>query len=325
MTTRRALLGLAGAGLVLPFALRAQAARKNVVALFAGEEEDDEPASKPFFEEMRRLGWSEGVNITYERLYGKGTREYIANLVKAAASRETDLIYAATATIAQQLIKEGGPTPIVFTSAAHPVRAGLVSSLEKPGGNATGAFQATVEIVRRRLMLAREAFPQFKHLGVLVDRRAADYPRQRELHEEDGKRVGFSVSIGEFTNFEAVPKAIAQFRRAGIRLVAVSPSVMLLARRRDVAEFAALARVALIGHRIEWAEAGAVMTFGADVGETLTRSARVADRVLRGARAADTPVQQATRLELAVNAKAAAAVGLQIPAPLWDRADRKID
>jgi putative ABC transport system substrate-binding protein len=325
VTTRRALLGLVGAGLVLPPVLRAQPARKSVVALFAGEEEDDEPAAKPFFEEMRRLGWSEGVNISYDRLYGKGTREYISNLVKAAASRELDLIYAATATIAAQLIKEGGSTPIVFTSAAHPVRAGLVKSLDKPGGNATGAFQATGEIIRRRLLLAHEAFPQFRQLGVLIDRRAADYPRQREMHEEDGKRVGFAVSIAEFTNFEAVPKAIAQFRRAGVGLVAVSPSVMLIARRRDVAEFAALARVALIGHRVEWAEAGAVMTYGADVGETLTRSARVADRVLRGARPADTPVQEATKLELAVNARSAAAIGLQIPAPLWDRADRRID
>ena len=302
-----------------------QAARKNVIALFAGEEEDDAPASKPFFEEMRRLGWSEGVNITYERLYGKGTREYIANLVKDAASRQPDLLYAATATIALQLIKEGGAAPIVFASAAHPVRAGLVKSLDKPGGNATGAFQATGEILRRRLLLAREAFPHFKQIGVLIDRRAADYPRQRELHEEDGKRVGFAVSIAEFTNFEAVPKAIAQLRRAGVGMVAVSPSVLLIARRREVAEYATLAKVALIGHRVEWAEAGAVMTYGADVGETLTRSARVADRVLKGARPADTPVQQATKLELAVNAKAAAAVGLQIPAPLWERADRRIE
>jgi len=328
MPTRRALLGLAGAGLLLPSALRAQpaAARKKVVALFAGEEEDDDQAARPFFDEMRRLGWSEGVNISYERLYGRGTREYIANLVKSAANNEeADLLYAATATIALQLLKEGGTTPIVFTAATNPVRAGIVKSLEKPGVNATGAFTATGEILRTRLLFAREAFPQFRDLGVLVDRRATDYPRQRELYQDDAKRVGYNVSIAEFTNFEAVPKLIAQFRRAGIGLVAVSPSVLLIARRRDVAEFAAIARVALIGHRIEWAEAGALMTYGADVGETLTRTARVADRVLKGARPADTPVQQATRLELAVNLKSAAALGITIPQAMLDRADRRID
>jgi putative tryptophan/tyrosine transport system substrate-binding protein len=325
VTTRRDLLGLAGAGLVLPFALRAQPARKNVVVLFAGEEEDDEPASKPFFEEMRRLGWSEGVNVEYERLYGKGTREYIAGLAKSVASRSPDLIFATTASIALTLVKEGGASPIVFSSVTHPVRLGLVSSLDKPGGNATGAFQASGEILRRRLLLAREAFPQFKQIGVLVDRRTNDYPRQRVMHEEDGKRVGFGVSIAEFTNYEAVAKAIATFRRAGIGLVCVSPSVILTARRREVAEIAALAKIALVAHRVEWAEAGAVMTYGADVGETLTRSARVADRILKGARPADTPVEQATRLELAVNVKAAHALGLTIPQALLDRADRRIE
>ena len=102
---RRDLLGLLG---LAPWVARAQPARKTVVALFAGEEEDDELAARPFFDEMRRLGWSEGVNIEYERLYGKGAREYMANLTKAAAKRSPDLLYAATATIALTLVKEGG-------------------------------------------------------------------------------------------------------------------------------------------------------------------------------------------------------------------------
>ena len=147
----------------------------------------------------------------------------------------------------------------------------------------------------------------------------------RPRHVQDGARVGFKVSVAEFTNFEAVAKALANFRRAGIRLVCVTPSVTLIGRRREVAELAEIAKIALVAHRSEWIDAGAVMTYGADVAETLQRSARIANRILRGAKPADVPVEQATKLELAVNAKAAAAVGLQIPAPLWVRADRRIE
>jgi putative ABC transport system substrate-binding protein len=324
MVTRRAFLWAAGGVLAAP-RLLAQAQKKNVVVLFSGEEEDDEPASRPYFEEMRRLGWNEGQNITYERFYGRGTRDYMENLARAAAGREIDLIYATTTGLALTLVKEGSSTPVVFTSAAHPVRAGLVKSLDKPGGNATGAFTAVSEIVRRRLQLAREAFPRFRQIGILIDRRAPDYPRQKLLHEQDGRRVGFAVSVAEFTNFEAVAKALATFRRAGIGLVCITPSVTLTGRRREVAELAAIAKLGLVAHRSEWAEAGALMTFGADVAEALQRSARISNRVLRGAKPGDIPVEQATKLELAVNAKSAAALGLQIPAPLWDRADRKIE
>jgi len=311
---------------LLPLLVHAQqAAKKNVVVLFVGEEEDDEVATRPYFEEMTRLGWKEGDNIAYDRRYGKGTREYMQNLAKSAASGDADLIFATTTGLAQTLIKEGATSPIVFASAAHPVRTGLVKSLDRPGGNATGAFTAVGEIVRRRLLIAREAFPRFKQVGVLVDRRASDYPRQKELHEDEAARLGLKVSVAEFTNFEAVPKAFANFRRAGIGLVVITPSVILPGRRRDVVELATIAKIAIVAHRAEWTDAGAVMTYGADVAETLLRSARISNRILRGTKPGDIPVEQATKLELAVNAKSAAVLGLQIPAPLWDRADRRIE
>src|SRR4051812_40724640 len=99
-----------------------------MVVLFAGEEEDDEPAARPFFDEMKRLGWNEGVNIVYERLYGKGTREYMDGLVKTAVGLAPDLIYATTANIALALVKESDTVPVVFTSVSDPVSIGLVSS-----------------------------------------------------------------------------------------------------------------------------------------------------------------------------------------------------
>ena len=330
MTTRRALLGAIGAGLIAPLAsmqlVFAQPARKvTVVVLSAGEEEDDAPATQPFFDEMRRLGWVDGTNIAYERFYGRGTREYMDGLAKAAASRAPDLIYATTASIALALVKETSSVPVVFTAVSDPVATGLVKSLARPGGNATGAFQGFGDVVQKRFELIREALPQLQRIGVLLDRRSADYARQRALHQEAARAVGLELSLVEFTNYEAVAKSFANLRRAGVSTVAITPSVTLIARRREVAEAAARNRIALAAHRVEWAEAGAVLTYGAHVADTLRRSAGIADRILRGARPADIPVEQATKAELVVNQRAAKALGLAIPQTLLRRADRLIE
>jgi putative ABC transport system substrate-binding protein len=325
-TRRRALLAGLGAAIVAPGLSFAQAGRKvTVVVLFAGEEEDDEPSARPFFDEMRRLGWNEGVNIGYERLYGKGTREYMEGLAKSAVGLAPDLLYATTANIALSLLKETDSLPVVFTSVSDPVSVGLVASLKRPGGNATGAFQAPGNVVRARFDLVREALPGTKRLGLLVDRRTADYARQRTLHEEAARQAGLELMVAEFTNFEAVAKHLANFRREKIQVSAFTPSVTLLGRRREVVETATRNRIALVAHRAEWAEVGALMSYGADVGEVLKRSAQIADRILKGARPADTPVAQAKKFELVLNQRTAAALGVDLPRPVLGRASRVIE
>jgi putative tryptophan/tyrosine transport system substrate-binding protein len=329
MTSRRArrtLLGAIGAGLVAPRLVFAQATKKvSVVVLFAGEEEDDEPATRVFFDEMRRLGWAEGVNIAYERLHGRGTREYMEGLAKSAASSNPDLIYATATSIALTVVKESDSVPVVFTAASDPVAAGLVASLARPGGNATGAYQAPGDAVQKRLELVRQAFPHLKRIGVLLDRRSVDYARQKSAHQDAARLTGLELAVVEFTNYEAVAKHLANFRRDGIVGVELTPSVTLLARRREVAEAALRNRIALIGHRVEWAEAGAVLSYGADVADALRRSAAIADRILKGARPANTPVQLATKFEMVVNQRSAKALGLAIPPEVLRRADRVIE
>ena len=115
MATRRTLLGALVAGLVAPRLAFAQPARMaSVVVLFAGDSEVDEPATQPFFDEMRRLGWVEGTNITYERLEGRGERQYVEGLARSAAGRIPDLIYATTTSIALAVVKETASIPVVF-------------------------------------------------------------------------------------------------------------------------------------------------------------------------------------------------------------------
>ena len=296
-----------------------------LVALFPGEEEDDHPAAQPFFDELRRRGWVEGTNIDYERLYGRGARDYMEGLAKSAASRAPDLIYASTAAIALAVLKETDSVPVVFNSASDPVATGLVSSMRNPARNATGVYQSASDGLRRRLQLLRQAMPGVTRVGLVLDRRATEATRQRQMHEDAVRALpGLSLSVSEFTNFEAVAKLLANFRREGVQAVFPSPSVTLLGRRRDVAEAAMRNKLPIVGHRLEWAEAGALLTYGPDVADALRRSAALADRVLRGSKPAQIPVEQATRFELIINQRSAKALGIGVPAELLKTADRVI-
>jgi putative ABC transport system substrate-binding protein len=326
MPSRRKFLLAAGGAAAVPLFAWAQARNKAVVALFPGEEEDDQPAGQPFFDELRRRGWVEGTNIEYERLYGRGARDYMEGLAKSAASREPDLIYASTAALALAVVKETDSVPVVFTSASDPVASGLVFSLRRPARNATGAYQSAGDGLRRRAELLRQVIPAASRIGLLLDRRSTEFARQRQLHEDAVRAMaGVQLKVAEFTNFEAVARQLANLRREGVEAVFLAPSVTLLGRRRDVVDTAMRNKLALVGHRLEWAEAGALFTYGPDVTDALRRSAAIADRVLRGAKPAETPVEQASRFEFIVNNRSAVALGIAVPPALLKTADRVIE
>ena len=326
MATRRTLLGALVAGFVAPRLAFAQPARiASVVVLFAGESEDDEPATRSFFDEMRRLGWVEGTNITYERLEGRGERAYVEGLARSAAGRIPDLIYATTTSVALAVVKQTASIPVVFTSAADPVATGLVASLVRPGGNATGAFQGLQDAEQTRFELIREVYPGLKRFGLLLDRRSPDSSQQETTHQAAARRVGLDLMTMKFTNFEAVAKIFGNLRRAGIVAVGLTSSYTLIARRREVVEAAMRNRLALIGHRSEWAAVGALMTYGAEVADALRRTARIAGRILKGVKPADIAVEQATKAELVVNQRTARTLGIIIPSSVLRRADRVIE
>src|SRR6266403_267496 len=135
-------------------------------------------------------------------------------------------------------------------------------------------------------------------------------------------RVGLDLMTVKFTNFEAVAKIFGNLRRAGIVAVGFTPSYTLIARRREVVEAALRNRLALIGHRSEWAEVGALMTYGAEVADAQRRSARIADRILKGVKPAAIPVERSTKTELVVNQRTAKTLGVTIPGSVVRRADR---
>ena len=323
MSKRRILLGAMGAGLVAPRLVFAQAAKMVTVAvLFPGDSDDDEPSARPFFEQMARLGWAEGKSVIYDRHSGKGTRQYLATMASIAAGREPDLIYATTASLAAAVLKESDSLPVVFATTADPVATGLVVSLAKPGRNATGTYRAAGEAASKRFQLVREAMPQLKRMGAVFDRSAQEYQSRRAAHEKAARAVGIELVSAEFTNFEAIAKILAQFKRDNLIAVEITPSFALIGRRVEVAKLAAINGIALIAHRVEWAEVGAVLTYGADVSESHKRVARIANRILKGAKPGEIPVEKVEKFELAINNRVATELALHIPKLLLQRADK---
>ena len=327
LTKRRTLLqmiGAMGAGLAVPGLGFAQAAKKipTVAVLYAGDSEDDEPTVRPFFERMARLGWIEGKNVVFDRHSGKGTREYLSTMASLAADREPDLIYATTTTLSAAVLKEALEVPVVFATSADPVTAGLVASIAKPGRNATGVYLMPGDASARRFQLVREALPQLKRMGAVFDRGSPDYQGRRASHEKSARGTGLELVSAEFTNFEAIARIFAQFKRDKLLAAEITPSFALIGRRREVANLAARNGIALVAHRVEWAEAGAVLTYGVDSAESHRRVADIADRILKGAKAAEIPVERVQKFELAVNNRVAEELALHISKSILQRADR---
>jgi putative ABC transport system substrate-binding protein len=319
--TLSALLAVCAAPVV-----RAQQARaKKVVILFAGSPEMDEAATAPFFDQLRRLGWIEGQNVNYERLFARGSRDKISELARDAAAKQPDLIYAPTALAATSATKATKTIPVIFASVSDPTVIGLVASLARPGGNATGTFQIQADLVAKKLEMVREAMPRVKRIGVVLEAKGMDYAQQKQRHLDAGLRSGFDVSTRDFASFDQIGDLLAKFKKEGVAVVTVASSFTLLARRKEFVELTQQAGTALIAHRVEWAEAGAVMTYGADVHDTLRRTVEIAHRILNGARPADTPVEQASKFELIVNLAAARRHGISLPKSFLQRADRVIE
>lgn len=334
MNRRRRLLGaiagLGGAwsalGALAPRLALAQSARAaNVAVLFIGESEDEEVAARPFFEAMAKLGWEEGRNVNYDRHAGKGTRPYLETMASNVAGNEPDVVVATTATLAGAVLKENNELPMVFITMSDPVAGGLVDSLKRPGRNATGSYQVQGDAAAaKRFHLVRQALPGLKRMGAVFDRNATDYQQRRANHEKLARAQGIALVAAEFTNFEAIARIFAQYKRDGILVAEMTPSFALTGRRREAVQLAELNGIALVAHRAEWADAGAILTYGVDIGENYRRAAMLADRILKGANPGELPVERPNRLELVANQKAALALGISLPKSILSHANRVI-
>jgi putative ABC transport system substrate-binding protein len=272
---------------------------------------------------LRDFGYTEGQNILIDYRYVEGKRDRIPELVAELLDLRVDVIVpmGPLTPVVAKIVKS---IPIVFGTSGDPVEAGIVNSLARPGRNATGmTFFASV-LAGKRVELLKEAVPATSRIGVLANPNHAG--ESVEFAETQSAANIMSVSVQRHTaqlaeDFAGAFNAIAKQRANGL---ITFPDALMLAHRKEIAEFAAKHRLASLGGRSEFADAGGLMTYGPNLSDSFRRMAFYVDKIIKGAKPADLPVEQPTKFELVINLKTAKQIGLTIPPNVLARADQVI-
>jgi len=278
---------------------------------------------------LAELGWRERVNIDFEVRYAEGIAANFEPLAAEMVARKPDLIWAAFGPFAAVVKKHTRNIPIVFANADDPVGLGLVASLARPGGNATGPSTRSTELIGKRLQLLKETLPSLSRIGVV--RRVgilkiADSELQLEELKRAAAKLGLQVIEVQYEHSRPEDLGPAFAELAGKRVEAVASVLRWnFIQQREFARHAAQARLATICDTPEFVEAGALMSYSVNLLDHVRKSAEYVNRILRGTKPADLPVEEPTVFELVVNQKTARALGIKIPQTVLLRADRVIE
>ena len=327
MNRRRLLLfalGAAFAGHVT--LLRAQTSTggmRRVGVLAPSTFANEEVTLKPFFGEMRRLGWIEGQTIAYDRAYAGDQYDMLARLAAELVARGPALIYAPPASAAKAAKHATQTIPIVFGTGTDPVGSGLVANLARPGGTVTGVSSLAGSLAPTRLQLLREILPGVKRVGLILD--PTDPSAKVEFAALGALDASFGLTIVrvEASSAGEIDAAFATLVRQGVDALFTEGSYNFNVRVRLI-ELANRERLPVVGHRAQMADDGALFAYGASLADQLRRSAQLVDRILKGAQPADIPVEQPSLFDLIFNLEAARALGIQVPSSVLLRADRVI-
>jgi putative ABC transport system substrate-binding protein len=276
-------------------------------------------------------GYVEHRNVKIEPRWGD-TRidqlpEHAAELVRLKVS----VIVASPGASAGAAKAATSDIPIVFGVGNDPVTSGLVASLNRPGGNATGVFFFTTELAAKRLGMLRELVPAARRLAVLINRapqnrgltKAADIATREA--QTAAAALGLTLDIVYVESPLDIDAAFANFAQKRPDALMVSPSPLFGSRRVQLITLATRERLPTIYPSRDYAEAGGLMTYGAGLAIEFRTMGNYAARILKGAKPADLPVEQSTKFEFILNLQTARALGLDVPATLLARADEVIE
>ena len=327
MNPRRLLLLALGAAISgNPVLLRAQTSTTNlrrVGVLAPSTRAKEEVTLKPFFDEMRALGWIEGQTVAYDRVYADDQQRDLARLAAELVARKPELIYAPPMVAALAAKQATGTIPIIFATGTNAVGLGLVASLARPGGNATGFVTNIESIIPKRLELLHEILPRARRVGFLVDPTepaSTDSLRRIDLA---ATALGLTIIRADLSNSGELDAAIAKLTGQGVDAI-FAPSTIASNLRAQIVELASRRRLPVIGSIRAWVEAGGLFVYNSSLADRLRRSAQQVDTILKGAKPADLPVEQPTKFALVINMKTAKALGITIPQSLLLRADEVI-
>jgi putative ABC transport system substrate-binding protein len=281
---------------------------------------------KAFEEGLRSLGYRVGENVVIEYRFADGEMERLPALAADLIRLGVDVIVTGANPNTVAAMKATKTIPIVMTNSIDPVGAGLVASLARPNGNVTGFAQdAGGELNGKRLELLKETLPNLSRVGILWNPGVASNRSRLTSMRDATQGMGLMLVPVEARGQDAFEQAFTTMMNERMQAFVILGDAVLFNYRGQIAEMAMRNRLPAASSFKEFAEAGLLLTYGANVQDLFRRSAVFVDKIFKGAKPADLPVEQPTKFELVVNLKTAKALGIDIPPTLLARADEVIE
>jgi putative ABC transport system substrate-binding protein len=322
---RRDVIAGLGAAVVWPLAARAQQRIPLVGVLHSGAAAGFSSEMAAFHRGLKDAGYIEGQNVALEFKWGNSRPDVLPQLANELVQKQAAVIVTMGGNTPVLAAKAATTIPIVFITGADPVRAGLVASLNRPGGNVTGVSFLVEQLGSKMLGLLHELVPSATKLGYLINPANPNTPRQVADTQAAAQTLGVGLEIVNASQPGDLEKAFATLtdRRVGGLVLSADPLFGSVSTR--IIEMAATHRIPAIYYRREFAEEGGLISYGTSATESYSQAGQYAGRILKGAVPRELPVFQVLKFELVLNLKTAKALNLEFPPGLSARADEVIE
>ena len=309
---RREFIALVGAAAAWPLAARAQQPGMPFVGfLHYGSPETYAHIVSAFRQGLREAGFVEGQNVAIEYRWANGQYDRLPALVAELVHRQVVAIAAAGFVGAQAAKAATATIPVVFASGVDPVAAGVVASLNRPGGNLTGVSLIAQELAAKRLELLRELMPQARVIAMLINPDNPAYGTELTDAEAAARTLGFQIRIVKASNERDVDAAFATMETPQVDALIVGQDGYYLHRRDQIIALAARHAVPTVYCWREYPAAGGLTSYAPSLADGYRQVGVYIGKILKGAKPADLPVVQPTKFEFVINLKTAKALGLQ--------------
>lgn len=322
MTRREFVNFLSGTVVAWPLVAQAQQGTPRHIGVLGADPTVWSSWTVAFVTRLRELGWIAGDTIDIEYRWAGGSSKRVSDFTAEFLRRHVDVIvtYEGAAAVVKQATSN---IPIVLAVAFDPVSAGVVQSLERPGGNITGVSIQQPDLIRKRLEVLCEVMPQLHRLAIMADAGYAAPVLEAERVRATAQTLGVEAARLEIWRSEDIAPDFEAIRGKADALYVVSDA-LIAANRTLIAALALSARMPTILSYGDYVEAGGLMSYGPNYADLFRRAADMVDKILHGTKPSDIPIEQPTKFELVINLKVAQAVGITIPGTVLARADQVI-
>lgn len=323
---RRAFLGLiGGAAAGWPFVASGQPAKHIRIGwVTTGSAATVNPFLQAFHAGLAYQGLIEGTHYTIIPRYGDGDLGRVVPLAEELARLPVDVI-ATQGTATRLLQKVSAAVPVVYVFSADPVLGGLADSLARPGRNMTGITLLSAELNGKRLEMLREFMPELRSVAIVASPTHAGEDLERASSLEMAQKLGIAVRYFPTPSTEELRRVYVSLAADPPQAVVVFPDPITFAERQGIVDFAKSQRAPVVSGWADFADAGALFTYGPKLTESYRRLAYYIARVAKGEKPADMPIERPTVFELVINLKSARALAITVSPALLARADRVIE